>query len=202
MFSVEQTVYFRDVSICVSASSRSQEQKEIRSTEIVKTGYQIHRRHNNPSLKRKLVTAPCAAIRFQSHKNPFEPLVFPWLMPSLFQHWLFRAKQVLSCQMRLFCFHHPGVIHCVLLPLTRFWVAWIPGHADITASDLCISKLFWWEASEGRNSVEKNCFIPICRRPSKRSSTSLSRSAVEGCWCNASSASSTWLKWLSHSWVS
>lgn len=118
--------------------------------------------------------APHAAIRFQSHKNPFEPLVFPRLMPSLFQHWLFRVKQVRSCQTRLSRFHHPGVIHCVLLPLTRFWVARIPGHADRTDSDLCITKLFWREVSEGRNGVEKDCFIPLCRPPSKRSSRSLS----------------------------
>jgi len=102
--------------------------------------------------------APCAAIRFQSHKTPFEPLVFPWLMPSLFQRWLFRAKQVLSCQTRLSCFHPPRVLPCVLLPLTRFWVAWIPGHADITASDLCITKLFLVRRKRGEERCGKELF--------------------------------------------
>lgn len=60
---------------------------------------------------------------------------------------------MLSCQMNLSCFHHPPVILCVLLPLTRFWVAWIPGHADRTASDLCITKLFLGEKQE-RGGIE------------------------------------------------
>lgn len=86
-----RSVYFGDISPRVPATDHGWAWKEMGSrNRIIRTGYQINSRPNTESLKKKLVMAPCAAIRFQSHKNPFELLVFPWLMPSLFQRWLFR----------------------------------------------------------------------------------------------------------------
>lgn len=109
-----RSVCFGDVSPHVPATDHSWAWKETGNmNKIIKTGYQINSRANTASLKKKMVMAPCAAIRFQSHKNPFELLVFPWLMPSLFQRWLL---------------HETGAIlsnEALLLSSSRSYSLWI-----------------------------------------------------------------------------